>query len=339
MPTSHPGRNATDPGEIPASGWWQITKRVLRGLGHQRIGLISAGMAFYMFLSLIPTLASLLTVYGLIADPAEVRDQVAKLSGILPPDVVALLDREMARVTGAGALAGWSLVITITIAIWGASKAMNALVIAVNIAYREEIALNFIKQRFVSLILTVGSIIFSVLVLIFLAVIPAGIRWLPLTEGLQTTLSLIRWPLLLVTSMIWLAVIYRFAPHRRGAKWKWITRGSAVAGILWVLASVGLTYGTSHFFDYSATYGSLGAILLILLWFHITGYVLLIGALLNAETEHQTKWDTTIGEDRPIGKRGAFVADHTAGGDEDPFMSSPNPIVEGLRTKKSSKPE
>lgn len=324
------GRRADDPAEIPARGWWQILKRVFLGLGHQRIGLISAGMAFYMFLSLIPTLASLLAVYGLIADPSEVRAQVSQLNGILPPDVVSLLDREMERVTGAGGLAGWSLVVSIAVAIWGASKAMNALVIAVNIAYQEETPRNIIKQRLVSLVLTAGSILFSVIVLFLIAFLPAALKWIGLDGGVQTLLGILRWPVLFLTSMLWLAVIYRFGPHRRSAKWKWITRGSAAAGILWVLASVGLTYGAAHFFDYSATYGSLGAILLILLWFYITGYVLLVGALINAETEHQTIRDTTIGRELPLGERGAFVADHVAGADEDPFENSPNPIVEGL---------
>lgn len=324
------GREASTPEEIPALGWWQIIKRVFKGLGHQRVDLISAGLAFYTFLSLIPTLTSLIVIYGMVADPAAVRVQIMGLGGVLPADVLSLLDREMTRVTGGQGLAGWGLALSIGAALWGASKAMNALSIAVNIAYQEASPRGFVKQRLVSLVLTVSSVLFGTVVLFLLALLPATLAWLHASDFWQATVKLTRWPLLFLAAITWLAVVYRYAPNRHNARWSWITRGSLVAAVLWLVASLALTFSAGHFFDYSATYGSLGAILLVLLWFYISSYAVLIGALINAESEHQTLRDTTTGPDKPLGKRGAFVADHVAISDEDPLENTPNPLIEGM---------
>lgn len=330
------GREARDPEEIPAAGWWQIIKRVFKGLGHQRVDLISAGLAFYTFLSLIPTLTSLVVIYGMVADPVAVREQLQGLGGVLPDDVLSLLDRELDRVTGGQGLAGWGLTLSIGAALWGASKAMNALSIAVNIAYQEASPRGFVKQRLVALILTASSVLFGTVVLFLMALLPATLAWLHAADFLQETIKYTRWPLLFFAAITWLAVVYRYAPNRHSARWSWITRGSMVAAVLWLVASLLLTFTAGHFFDYSATYGSLGAILLVLLWFYISSYSVLIGALINAESEHQTMRDTTIGPEQPLGERGAYVADHVALSDEDPLENTPNPLVEGMDHPRST---
>lgn len=329
------GRDAHAPQEIPSAGWWQIVKRVFKGLTHQRVGLISAGLAFYSFLSLIPILTSLIMIYGMVAEPSTVRAQLLDLGGILPSDVLSLLDREMDRITGENRVAGWGLVLSIAATLWGSSKAMSALTIAVNIAYQEVTSRGFLKQRLVALMLTASSIVFGALVLSLLAVLPASLAWLHTTPFLQKTISLTRWPFLFLAAITWLSVVYRYAPNRQHARWRWLTRGSLVAATLWLAASLIFTFSAAHFFDYSATYGSLGAILLVLLWFYISSYAVLIGAFVNAESEHQTELDTTTGPQKPLGERGAYVADHVAVADEDPLEKSPDPLKEDVDRSRS----
>ncbi len=312
------GRDAATPTDIPAHGWWQIAKRVFAEIGRDRVSIISAGVAFYMMLALVPAIGSVIAVYSLISDPSDVQEQLNALSGVVPPDALELIDSELTEIVGREAIAGWGLVIGVCITLWGASKAMDALVIALNVAYNEEDKRNFVTRKGVGLGLTMAAVLFFVIVILLIGGVPAILAFAGLDSDTETILSLLRWPVILVAAMTGIAILYRYGPSRKNAKWRWITPGSVIAASIWMLASVGLSWYAGSFGDYSKSYGSLGAVVLLLLWFYLSGFIVMLGAEINAEMELQTAKDTTTGEPVPIGDRGAFVADNVAQGKKKP---------------------
>lgn len=303
---------AQRPRDISARGWMQIAKRVWAELKSDRVNFTAAGIAFYLMLAMVPALGAVMSVYGLVADRADVERQLQQADQIIPGEVMDLVAVELKRLAGNDLAAGWGLVLGLGLAFWGGSKAMHALVTSMNVAYGEPDGRKFVKRKSLELVLTVCGVFFVILVLSLLAVVPAMMAYIQLGPLTQTLISISRWLLMFIAVMTWLAIIYRFAPYRRKAKWRWVTWGSFLGALLWILASALLTWYTSAFGDYSKTYGSLGAIVLLLLWFYMTGYSIMLGAELNSEMELQTTCDTTRGQDLPMGERGAYVADHVA---------------------------
>lgn len=220
-----------------------------------------------------------------------------------------MLDALTALVNKANSKLNLAVLVGLGIAVWSARAGIAALMTGLNIAYEEAETRGFIKQQVVALSLTFGALLFAGVVVLALAVIPAAISVLPLSDPQRTTLGLARWPVLAALMMIGVAILYRFAPSRRQPQWRWISWGAALATAVWISASAGFSYYVSRFGSYDAMYGSLGAVMVLLLWLWLSAFVLLIGATLNAESEHQTLLDTTIGDPKPMGKRGAHVAD------------------------------
>lgn len=316
---SNRGRDAAGPAEIPPRGWWQITRRVVAEIGRDRVGIISAGVAFYMMLAMVPAIGSVIAVYSLVSDPGDVQDQLDTLSGVVPPDALELIDAELTEIVGRESIAGWGLVIGIGITLWGASKAMDALIIALNVAYNEASRRNFVARKLVGLSLTLAAVLFFVVMLLLIGGVPAVLAFTGLDAQTETIFSLLRWPVILLAAMTGLAILYRYGPSRKNARWRWISPGSAIAACIWVLASVGLSWYANNFGDYNKSYGSLGAVVLLLLWFYLSGFIVMLGAEINAEMELQTARDTTTGKPAPIGKRGAFVADNVADAEKKPI--------------------
>ena len=313
------GRDAATPSEISALGWWQIVKRVIAEIGRDRVSIISAGVAFYMMLAMVPAIGSVIAVYSLVSDPGDVQEQLDTLSGVVPPDALELIDSELTDVVGRESVAGWGLAVGMFITIWGASKAMDALIIALNVAYNEKDKRNFVTRKLVGLGLTLAAVLFFVITVLLIGGVPAVLAFAGLDSKTETILSLLRWPAILLAAMTGIAILYRYGPSRKNAKWRWITPGSAIAAVVWVLASVGLSWYAGNFGDYSKSYGSLGAVVLLLLWFYLSGFIVMLGAEINSEMELQTAKDTTTGEPVPIGGRGAFVADNVAHGEKKPM--------------------
>jgi len=304
------GRDAVTPKEIPKRGWWAILKRVYAELQKDRVNFVAAGIAFYMMLAMVPALGALMSIYGLVADPGDVERQLAEAEEVVPAAVIELVGVELKRLASNDAAAGWALVVGLVLSLWGGSKAMDALITSMNVAYNELDGRNFVKRKLLGLGLTLGGVFFVVFVMTMLVVTPTVLAYVDLGWVTEVLITGARWVLMFGGVMVWLSVIYRFAPNRRNAKWRWVTWGSFLATLIWLVASAGLTWYASSFGNYSATYGSLGAIVLLLLWFYVTGYSVMLGAELNSEMELQTAEDSTVGGDRPMGERGAFVADH-----------------------------
>lgn len=316
--TKVPGEDATRPGEIPTKGWVQIAKRGWGEAKTDQVPLLGAGVAFFAFLSLFPALVALVGLYGLFADPAVIATQVGSLTQALPGDARTLITDQITSLTSGGRQGlGLSVIISILVALWSASGGVSNLVTAVNTAYDEEDNRNFIKKRGLALLLTLGAMIFLVLVLGLLAVVPPLLEsFLGDSPVVRFLLLAARWVLLVVIIAAALAVLYRVAPDRDAPKMRWVSVGAVVATVIWLLASIGFSVYVSTFGNYAKTYGVFAGIIVLLLWLWITSYAVLLGAEINAESEEQTVRDTTQGPEQPIGERDAVKADSVPSGDK-----------------------
>ncbi|GAA5481204.1 YihY/virulence factor BrkB family protein [Haloferula sargassicola] len=308
------GREASQPLQIPLSGWLSIGKRVVGQIGQDHVQIVSAGVAFYFFLSLFPAIAAFLSIYGLITTPAEAAEQMQRLQPLLPGEGFKLIsDFAGTLAANESSNLGWGVVVSILLSIWSTNKGTTALFTGLNIAYDEKDSRSFLKKKLMTLGVTVGAILTGTILLSAVAVLPAVRNFLPVPGWVDSWVGVLRWPLFAAVALFGLAFLYKIAPHRTNPEWHWITPGSIVATGLWLLGSVAFAWYIEKFGDMSKTYGSVAAIAVMMLWFYITAFSILLGAEINGEAEHQTARDSTVGPDEPLGQRGAFYADHVAG--------------------------
>jgi len=314
-----PGEDAERPTEIPARGWLQIVKRGWAEAKVDQVPLLGAGVAFFAFLALFPAVIALVTLYGLFADPAVIADQVNSLTA-LPAEVRQLVVDQINNQDRAAL--GWAALLAIALALFSASGGVNNLMTAVNVAYDEEDKRSPVKKRLIALALTLGAIVFIVIMLGLVAVVPAVLQSVfGDSPVLRIVLSGARWLLLVVLVTAALAVLYRVAPDRDAPKMRWVSVGAALATLLWLLASVGFSVYVSTFGNYAKTYGVFAGIIVLLFWLWITSYAVLLGAEINAEAEQQTVADTTTGPNEPLGERNAVKADSTPSDQADSLRS------------------
>lgn len=304
------GRQAEKPSQIPKPGWRDILLRVKEEQNKHNISIIAAGVAFYSLLAIIPALAAMISIYGLVFDPAGVQQQLSILQNVLPTEAYQLLQSQLNRiVSSSGGALGLGLIIGLLLSILSAAKGMKALMTALNIAYDEAESRGFIKFNGLALLLTFGGILFMLLSLALIAALPVIFGTLGLPDSIQTALSISKWPVLAILIMVAVSALYRYAPDRDRARFRWISWGAVGATLLWIAASLLFSIYVSNFGSYNKVYGSLGTIIILLMWFFLTAYAVLMGAELNAEMEHQTEKDTTRGKPEPMGQRGAHAAD------------------------------
>ena len=314
------GRTARLPTHIPWAGWKKVLVRTFSEMISDRIGLAAAGCAFYATLALFPAISTMVSVYGLAFDPSTVEPQLRVLRDLLPRPAFQLIsERVHTLVSQPRGTLTISLIIGTLITLWSASAGTKSMLAALNIAYEEQETRSFLRFQITALTMTLCAIMGAALAVALLVFLPAVLDFIPRHFGFEAveagtqTLLRIGTPLLLLLFVGFsFSLLYRFGPSRRGAGWHWITPGSLVATLLWLLASTGFSYYVGHVASYDATYGPLGAVVGIMMWFFVTAYVVLLGAELNAELELQTGVDSTAGSPRPIGRRGAYVADHVA---------------------------
>ena len=307
------GRSARSPMEIPARGWWSVLKRVYREVGEDRVMLTTAGVTFYLLLALFPALAAFVSLYGVVSDPNTIAEHISFLGSVLPSGGVELIESQLAALIrqdvsalSIGFFGG------LAIALWSANSGMKSIFDAMNVVYEETEKRGFIKYNLMSLAFTLGALLVGILSVSLIAVVPALLAALRLEGMTETLIRYLRWPLMFLAVTFAIAVVYRWAPSREVAKWRWITWGSALAAVTWLATSIGFSWYLENFADYQATYGSLGAVIGFMVWIWISVMILLVGAELNAELEHQTAQDTTTGPERRIGERGAEMADTVA---------------------------
>lgn len=304
------GRDAGGPAAIPWRGWRDILIRVKNEAVDDNLDIVAAGVAFYAMLALFPAITAVVSLYGLIADPATIREHAGIVSAFLPTEAGALVTGQLDDLTRAEN-EGLTLaaVFGLAITFWSASRGIRSMTTALNIVYEQPVERGFIKENALALGLSLGAILLVFAWIGIMLLIPVLIEWFAFGAWTGEVLNLLRWPLLAALFLLALGVLYRLGPNRRSPQWRWVSVGAIVSLILWIAASLGFAWYVSNFASYNETYGSIGAIIVLLLWFYISVYVVLIGAELNAEIEHQTSIDSTVGPDRPMGERGAHMAD------------------------------
>ena len=309
-PAELPGIHAEKPTQIPWRGWKQILKRAWAEHKADNMPIIAGGVAFFGFLSIFPALIALVSLYGLVATPETVADQIESLSAQLPESAAALIgDQLNAIVANSSSALSITLIVSILAALWSASGGIGNLVTAVNIAYDEVEARNFVKLKLLSLGLTLGGIVFVIVTFGLVAIVPAIIEALPLGIVGTVLANIATWVLLLAVFAGSLAVLYRVAPDRDAPRFSWVSLGAVIVTVIWAAVSVGFAVYVDNFGSYDKTYGAIAGVIVLMLWLYLTCYLVLLGAEINSEAEHQTAHDTTTGEPQPMGDRDAKMAD------------------------------
>ncbi|WMJ74600.1 YihY/virulence factor BrkB family protein [Cytophagaceae bacterium ABcell3] len=307
------GRHAERPKQIPAKGWKEVLIRVKDNFTSDYLDVVSAGVGFYFFLALFPLIAASIAIYGLIFDPQEVEQHIEGLAGALPQEAHTLISQGLQNLVEQSEQGlGWALVISILVSLWSANQGTKAVFDGVNIAYNEKIERSFIKNNLLGFAVTLGGIVVGLISAVLVIGFPAVVGRLGLPETLTGILSFVRWPLLFAIVIFSFGVIYKVSPDRENPKFRWTSPGAVFATCLWIAGSLLFSLYVDNFGDFDATYGSVAAVIILMLWFQLTAISILIGAEINSELEHQTSKDTTTGEPHPMGERGAWHADHVA---------------------------
>jgi membrane protein len=305
------GRAAEKPTEIPSKGWKDIAWRVYDGIQNDRVLLVSAGVTFYALLALFPATAAIVSLYGLFADATTINDHLALISGFLPEGALQVIGDQVKRIAskGQGTL-GVAFLGTLALSLWGANAGTKSIFDALNIIYKEREKRGFIQLTLRSLAFTLGAMTIVLLALGGIIAVPVALKLLGVPDWSGTSLlTMLRWPLLYLVILFALACLYRYGPSRTHPQWKWVTWGSAIAGGIWIVGSLLLSWYVGNFGTYNATYGSLGAVIGFMVWMWLSTIIILMGGEINAEMEHQTAKDTTEGPRKPMGARGAKMAD------------------------------
>lgn len=313
---SREGRDAASPWNMPLAAWRQVIVRAFKEAGADNVGLVAAGVGFYAFLALVPLLGAVVLTYGLAADPETVVRNMQALTRVMPQDIAQLIGQQLLTVVHtSGGKKGLGLLVALAVALFGARNAAGAIITALNIAYEEEESRGFIRVNLLALAMTAAAVIALVLVLLSIAVMGWFRSIAPGAGPMAAALGkLATYALLALGAAFAAATLYRYGPARDDAKWTWLTPGSVLFALSWILLTAGFGFYVSRFGNYGATYGSLGAVVVLLTWLYLSSYALVFGAELNSELEHQTVRDTTKGPERPLGERGAWAADHVAQG-------------------------
>jgi len=304
------GRHAVSPTGIPGKGWKDILWRTYDQINEDRLLAVAAGVVFYGLLALFPAITALVSSYALFADTKTVNDHISFLSEFLPPGTFSIVQDQVARVVSNGDMKlGSTFIASLLLAIWSANGGMKAIIDALNVVNDEKEKRGFFTLNAVSLAFTVGGVLATLTAIGFVVVVPIVLSMVGLGSSIDSLIRIGRWPALAIMLLLGLAILYQLAPSRRPPKWRWISIGSAVATVTWMIGSGLLSFYLANFGHYDATYGSLGAAIALMIWMWMSTIVVLFGAELNSEIEHQTAEDSTVGAAKPIGSRGATMAD------------------------------
>ena len=304
------GRTATRPTEIPKRGWRDIVARVWQNLGRDNTSLVSAGIGLHALLAVFPALAVLVSVYGMFASAADVARDLQPFLGVLPGDAAKLITDQLESLTAPqNHTLGFGAIVATLVALWNSRQGMVSLMTATNIAYNERERRGLLRQVVISIVFSLGAMLIFLVMLLVGVAVPLVMQVAPLGHSATTAVLVFRWVLLWAFAVLGFSIAYRYGPDRQLAKWRWVTWGSAVAATVWLLGSLAFSAYVQNFGSYGKTYGALGGVIVLIMWFYLMGFTIVLGAEINAEMEHQTAVDTTEGPPAPMGKRGAYVAD------------------------------
>ena len=304
------GRHATHPLEIPWQGWKDILWRTYKEMQSDRLLSIAGGVAFFVLLAIFPAITALVSAYGLFFNTSTITGNLSLLNDVVPPNVLSIVTEQANRIAAnSGRALSVGIVVGILVSLWSAMSGVKAMIDALNVIYEQEEGRSFIKLNFEALIFTLAGFAAFLLAIAAVIVLPLILSPIGLGSAGGALTRILRWPVLLVVLLIGLAALFRYGPYRRAARWQWVTVGSVFAAVTWIGASYLFSWYLASFANYNATYGSLGAVVGLMMWLWISTIVVLLGAELNAEIEHQTARDSTVGDDKPLGARGAVMAD------------------------------
>lgn len=307
------GEAAQTPTQIPARGWKDIITRVWTQIGKDRVVAVAAGVTFYALLAIFPMITALVSIYGFVADPVTINEHLRAMSSVLPGGAIDIVAEQVTRIASQprGQL-GFGFVIGLAVTLWSANAGMKAIFDALNVAYGEDEKRSFFRLNLQSMTFTILAVAGAILAMLSVVVLPPALEFIGVGSAAKSLVTVARWPILVVALMGALALLYRYGPSREEPQWKWLSPGAIVAAFVWFAASLAFSFYAQNFGSYNETYGSLGAAIGFMTWIWISVTIVLVGAEINAEAEHQTEADTTTGPDKPIGRRGAVVADAPA---------------------------
>jgi len=289
------GRPAAGPHQIPWTDWKELLRRTYARTGDDRLLATAAGVVFFGLLAVFPAITALVSSYGLFAKPSTIADNLQTLALMLPADSFQIVRDQIARVLDKGnASLGTTFLFGLALAIWSANAGVKAVIDALNVVYEVRETRGFIRLNLISLVFTVGGIAALLLMVAAVVALPLALDHLGLEPESRTIVAFARWPLLLAVLMIALGVLYRFGPNRRATHWRWLGVGAIAASLLWIAGSALLSWYLSNFANYDATYGSLGAAIGLMIWMWMSAIIVLWGAELNSEIEHQAGLDAAV---------------------------------------------
>jgi len=308
------GHQARSPAEMPPRAWKDILARTYKRTWDDNVALVSAGVAFYAFFALLSLLGLIVLAYGVFADPVTVIEQMRTLTAILPADVVALIGNQLlTAIHSSQQTKGFGILLAVVVAIYGGTNGAASILTALNIAYEEKEKRSLARFYLLAILMTLVALLVALAALAATSALAYLQRFMPQLPPIAlVAFKLIGYLLLALLVAGVAATLYRFGPSREDAKWEWITPGSAFAAMTWILLTVAFGFYVSHFTNYRASYGSLGAVVALLTWMYLSAYAFVFGAELNSEIEHQTAKDSTTGSPEPLGDRGAWAADNVA---------------------------
>ena len=300
--------DAVSPHRIGRRGWGRVLRRAGRHVLSDRLQVLSAGISFFAILSVAPMLVTALSVYGAVNDPAEALEQLSRGAGMLPDQLEPVVADQLRTITTASAQVLTFRGLTgLVVALWTATTAATYLVDALTLAYRETDSRSFLRRSGVALLIVLAGAVLLGAVITVGGFVSRSTADAP--EAVRALVRVLAWPALAAVMATSLAVLYRFAPDRKEARWRWISGGAMLATLLWLAASMGLFAYVQTLGSYESTYGSLAGVAISMFWLWITVFLVIVGAAVNAEAERETVRDSTVGPEQPVGSRGAVVAD------------------------------
>ncbi|MFC3616030.1 YihY/virulence factor BrkB family protein [Lutimaribacter marinistellae] len=304
------GSTAERPGRIPRAGLLQVAGRIWTRLTQDNISLVSAGVGFYGLLALFPAMAALVAMVGIVTDPAQVVAEADTVLAAVPEAARSIIVGQLTDLasTSDNSL-GLAALLALSLSLYSASRGTASVISGLNIAYEEEEKRGFIKLQAVVLVLTLVGIVVLLAMVFLTAAVPALLAVFGEGQAVEIAARVLRWPVMIGLAIVLVAVLFRFGPSRRKARWRWLAPGSVVAVLLWAFVNLGFSWYVSNFASYNETFGALAGVIVLLMWLYLSAFVILVGAVIDAELEAQTARDSTVGEPRPMGQRGAVKAD------------------------------